>query len=194
MAWTIARLTTIAALVLFTGCGGGSGNTGHSAPRARGLVGLGLARVVSAKQGAFRTVIPPEFDYNPEQAQYDVEGTGALAGTAVVVVKEPVRLGDIHFFARQTVHFARRVPSIHRISRPSALIVGGAPALAMNYESREKAVHGRNGGAPAEVSTVRTVFVRHGRFVYLIREAWPAAQRARALAALEPILSNWQWQ
>ena len=184
MAWSIARSTTIAALVLFSGCGGGSGNPRHSEPRARGLVGLGLSRVVSAKQGAFRTVIPPEFDYNPQQAQYDIEGTGALAGTVVVVVKEPVRLGDIHFFARQTVHFARRVPSIHRISRTSALSVGGEPALALDYAVREKS------GA----WTVRTVFVRHGRFVYLIREAWPAAQRARALAALEPILSNWQWQ
>jgi hypothetical protein len=136
---------------------------------------------VTAKQGAFRTVIPPEFDYNPEQAQYDIEGTGALAGTVVVVVKEPVRLGDIHFFARQTVHFARRVPSIHRISRTSALSVGGEPALALDYAAREK-------------SGAWTVFVRHGQFVYLIREAWHPAQRAPALAALEPILSNWQWQ
>jgi hypothetical protein len=139
---------------------------------------------VSAKQGAFRTVIPPEFDYNPQQAQYDIEGTGALAGAAVVVVREPAQLGDINFFARQTVHFARRVPSIHRISRTSALSVGGEPALALDYAVREKS------GA----WTVRTVFVRHGQFVYLIREAWPAARRAPALAALEQILSNWQWQ
>ena len=194
MAWSIARSTTIAALVLFSGCGGGSGNPRRSEPRARGLVGLGLSRVVSAKQGAFRTVIPLGFEYNPAQAQYDIEGSGALGGSQVVVVREPVQPGDINFFARRTAYFARRVPSIHRISRPSALIVGGAPALAMNYESREKAVHGRNGGAPAEVSTVRTVFVRHGEFVYLIRGAWPAARRAPALAALEQILSNWQWQ
>ena len=184
MAWSIARSTTIAALVLFSGCGGGSGNPRRSEPRARGLVGLGLSRVVSAKQGAFRTVIPPEFDYNPQQAQYDIEGTGALAGTVVVVVREPVELGDINFFARQTVHFARRVPSIHRISRTSALSVGGEPALALDYVSREKS------GA----SVVRSVFVRHGQFVYIIREGWPAAQRAPALAALEQILSNWQWQ
>jgi hypothetical protein len=187
-------LTTIAALVLFTGCGGGSGNPGHSAPRARGLVGLGLAREVSGKEGAFRTVIPLGFEYNPAQAQYDIEGSGALGGSQVVVVREPVQPGDINFFARRTASFARRVPSIHRISRPSALIVGGAPALAMNYESREKAVHGRNGGAPAEVSTVRTVFVRHGEFVYIIRAAWGPAERAPTLAALEQVLSKWQWQ
>jgi hypothetical protein len=177
-------LTTIAALVLFSGCGGGSGNPRRSEPRARGLVGLGLSRVVSAKQGAFRTVIPPEFDYNSHEAQYDIEGTGALVGTAVVVVREPAALGDINFFARQTVHFARRVPSIHRISRTSALSVGGEPALALDYAVREK-----SGG-----STLRTVFVRHGEFVYLIREYWRHGQRAPALAALEQILSNWQWQ
>jgi hypothetical protein len=177
-------LTAITAVVLFSGCGGGSGNPRHSEPRARGLVGLGLSRVVSAKQGAFRTVIPPEFNYNPHEAQYDIEGTRALAGTAVVVVREPVELGDINFFARQTVHFARRVPSIHRISRTSALSVGGEPALALEYAVREKSGE----------SAVRTVFVRHGEFVYLIRGAWPAARRAPALAALEQILSSWQWQ
>ena len=188
MAWSIARSTTIAALVLFSGCGGGSGNPRRSEPRARGLVGLGLSRVVSAKQGAFRTVIPPEFNYNPHEAQYDIEGTRALAGTAVVVVREPVELGDINFFARQTVHFARRVPSIHRISRTSALSVGGEPALALDYTARER-VRGKS-----EESTLRTVFVRHGQFVYLIRAGWPAARPAPALAALEQILSNWQWQ
>ena len=177
-------MTTIAALVLFTGCGGGSGNTGHSAPRARGLVGLGLARVVSAKQGAFRTVIPLGYSYNASETQYDIEGTGALDGILVVVVREPAQLGDINAFARRLVASARRVPSIHRISRPSALSVGGEPALALDYVSREKS------GA----SVVRSVFVRHGQFVYIIREGWPAAQRAPALAALEQILSNWQWQ
>ena len=184
MAWTIARLTTIAALVLFTGCGGGSGNPGHSAPRARGLVGLGLAREVSGKEGAFRTVIPPEFDYNPQQAQYDIEGTGALAGTVVVVVREPVQPGGINFYARRTAYFARRVPSIHRISRTSALSVGGEPALALEYAVREKSGE----------SAVRTVFVRHGEFVYIIRAAWGPAERAPTLAALEQVLSKWQWQ
>jgi hypothetical protein len=200
-------LTTIAALVLFTGCGGGSGNPGHSAPRARGLVGLGLAREVSAKEGAFRTVIPLGFEYNPSQGQYDIEGSGAVGGSQVAVVREPVQpevlqvpvksllhIKGINFYARRTAYFARRVPSIHRISRPSALIVGGAPALAMEYESREKRVVGKNGGAPAEVSTVRTVFVRHGEFVYIIRAAWQPGQRAPALAALEQVLSRWQWQ
>jgi hypothetical protein len=181
VAWTIARLTTIAALVLFTGCGGGSGNPGHSAPRARGLVGLGLARVVTARQGSFRTVIPLGFSYNSGQAQYDIEGSG---GSQVVVVREPVQLGDINYFARRTAHFARLVPSIHRVSRPSALIVGGEPALAMDYESREK----------GQESAVRTVFVRHGQFVYIIRGAWRPAQRAPTLAGLEQVLSKWQWQ
>jgi hypothetical protein len=184
VAWTIARLTTIAALVLFTGCGGGSGNPGHSAPRARGLVGLGLARVVTARQGAFRTVIPLGYNYNPYQAQYDIEGIGALVGSQLVVVREPVQLGDINFFARRTVDAARHVPSIHGISRPSPLIVAGAPALAMEYESRLK----------GEESAVRTVFVRHGQFVYIIRGAWRPGQRAPTLAALEQLLSKWQWQ
>jgi hypothetical protein len=194
-------LTTIAALVLFTGCGGGSGNTGHSAPRARGLVGLGLARVVSAKQGAFRTVIPLGYSYNASETQYDIEGTGALDGILVVVVREPAQLGDINAFARRLVASARRVPSIHRISRPSALSVGGEPALALEYAAREKiaAAGGRRPrAAPArpgwEESALRSVFVRHGRFVYIIRAAWRPGQHAPASAALEQVLSNWQWQ
>jgi hypothetical protein len=177
-------LTTIAALVLFTGCGGGSGNPGHSEPRARGLVGLGLARVVSAKQGGFRTVIPLGFNYNPFQTQYDIEGNGALEGILVVVVREPVQLGDINAFARRTVAFARRVPSIHRISRPSPVSVAGEPALALEYAGREKSGE----------SALRTVFVRHGQFIYIIRAGWRAGQHAPASAALAQVLSNWQWQ
>jgi hypothetical protein len=177
-------LATIAALVLFSGCGGGSGNPGLSAPRARGLVGLGLSRVVSARQGAFRTVIPLGFSYNPYQAQYDIEGTGALAGTEVVAIRESVQLGDINAWVRRTVDATRRIPRIHRVSRPSALTVAGEPALALDYTAREK----------GEESAYRQIFVRHGQFVYIIRGAWPAAQRAPASAALEQILSSWQWQ
>ena len=168
MSWT-----TIAAVVVFTGCGGGSGKkTG--------------TRVVSAKSRTFRTVVPlGGFTYNASQAQYAVEGNGVRGGILLVVIREPVeRVGGIDALARRSLRAARHERGIHQVSGPSALSVGGDPALAMDYSSREKAGE----------SQLHQIFVRHGKWVYVIREAWPTVQQAAASGALEEVLSHWQWQ
>jgi hypothetical protein len=181
VARSVARLTAIAAAVLFAGCGGGSTSKSSS---GTGSVGR---PVVSAKSGAFRTVVPLGFTYIRSQAQY--QSTGPEEGKGVptadlVVIREPVAQGDINAVARRTVRAVRHEPGARPPSGPLALSVGGQPALAVEYVVRE------NG----EESHFRQVFVRHGGSVYYIRESWPLRQASAAQSGFEELLSNWQWQ
>jgi hypothetical protein len=170
-------LTTIAAVVLLSGCGGGSGG------KSAGTVGG--SRVVSAREGAFRTVVPVGFHYSGSQTQFNTEGVGVNAGMALVVIREPVRVvGGIKASARRTLSGARHETGVHRLSGLTALSVGGEPALAEGYAGTEK----------GKEWNFHQVLVRHGPWVYFIREAWSAGQHAAAVAALKEVLSNWQWQ
>jgi hypothetical protein len=173
-------LTTIAAVVLVAGCGGGSGK------KSAGTVPVsGFSRMVSAKSGAFRTVVPIGFTRIVAAAQYQAAGPEEDGvTTSLVVIREPVRDGDINAVASRTLSAVRHQPGAHDLSRPSALSVGGQPALALDYAVSET---GREWD-------FRQVFVRYGAYVYYIRETSLPPQYAVALSAFEELLSNWQWQ
>jgi hypothetical protein len=175
-------LTAIAVAVLFAGCGGGSTN------KSAGTVSGSGSRVVSAKSGKFRTVVPLGFSYiTGSQAQYQSSGPEEAKGSPVVnlvVIREPAAQGDINAVARRTLSAVRHQPGVRAVSGPLPLSVGGQPALAVEYGVREK----------GEESHYRQVLVRHGPWVYYIREAWPARQASTAQSGFEELLSNWQWQ
>jgi hypothetical protein len=171
-------LTAIAAVVLFAGCGGGSAkksavSSSASAPRA-----------VSATAGVFRTVVPLGFTTIDSKAQFYATGLDEdKVVTSLVVIREPVRLGDVNAVARRTLRLRSHQRNTHQVSHPSPLTVGGEPALELDYVLTEG---GREWHA-------REVFVRHRGFVYYIRDFSPG-QYALASTALEELLGSWQWQ
>ena len=184
----------IAAVILLAGCGGGSGTKSTGTPSVGGSptgtssVG-GSRQVVSAKEGAFRTVVPVGLylQTGSEFSYYATTGPQEHgAPTAVLVLHEPVPPGGINAFVRSTLRALKRQSrSARRLSGPFALRVGGEPALAVDYLQPEE------GG---KESRWRQVFVMHGESFYVIREYSSPAQHAVGLAALEEVLSHWQWQ
>ena len=180
MARGFTRVTTIAAVVLLAGCGGGSGN------KSAGTVSSSGAReVVSARQGAFRTVVPLGYSYSPSVTQYRVAGPqeGGIYDV-VLVTREPVRLGDMNTLAGRTLRAARRLPKAHQVSQLGGLSVDGEPAVAVDYV------------VPAEgrETHVRQVFVNHGQWVYVITASSVTTQYATNSGALDEVTGYWRWQ
>jgi len=174
-------LTTVAAVVLFAGCGGGSAN------KSAGSVSAGaVSRDVSAKEGGFRTLIPLGYTKSASETQYNAIGPqeGGIYDT-VLVIHEPVRLGDINTLARRTLRVTRHQKRIHHVSQIHRLSVGGEPALAVDY-------YVSPGGGQGEAH-LRQVFVSHGKWVYIIRASAVITQDAVSLRALDEVISNWQW-
>lgn len=175
---------TMAAAVLLAGCGGGSSNKSAGTASVSGFA----SREVAAKSGAFRTLVPLAYTYNSgSQAQFQASGPeeGGLADS-LVVVRDPLRLGDMNTLARRTLRAAAHQRSIHRLSGPSTQSVGGEPALAVGFYF-----------LPAEGTAevhLRQVMVSHGGWVYIIRASAVTTQDARSLRALEELISNWHWQ
>jgi hypothetical protein len=80
--------------------------------------------VVSATQGAFRTVIPLGFKYISSKARYYATGLGeGDVVTSLVVIREPVRLGDVNAVARRLLRAISHQRSTRQISHPSPLTV-----------------------------------------------------------------------
>lgn len=178
---TVARLTTIAAVLVVTGCGAGSGKKSVSGLTSRD----GAGQEVTARQGAFRTVVPAGYAYTQSVTQYRVAapGEGGIYNV-VLVVREPVRLGDMNVLSHRTLSAAKRQPHIHVISPLRRVSVDGEPALAVDYVE------------PAEgrETHVREVFVNHGGWVYIIQASSTATQFATNSGALEETIAHWRWQ
>jgi len=161
VARSVARLTTIAAVVLLAGCGGGSGNKSAGTESTAGAGSAAGSRLATARQGAFRTVVPVGFHHLSAQTQYNVEGDGARGGIVLLVIREPAALGGINAFARRVLSAARHEAGVHRLSGPTPLSVAGEPALRVGYAASEKTGE----------SNILQVLVRHRGWVYFIRGA-----------------------
>jgi hypothetical protein len=170
---------TIAAVALFAGCGSGSGTkkAGTASPG-------GQSRIVTAKDGGFSTVTPRGYAYEPSAAQY--VATGPEAGgsdTTVIVLRQPVREGDFRTVARQTLRALKQPHKARQVSRLRSLSVDGEPALAVDYVV----------AGAGKVQHVSLVFVRHGDWVYLIRDFVSPIRYAAALGELDEVIRNWHW-
>ena len=166
---------TLAAVLMFVGCGGGSGK--------KSVTAGGVSRVVSARQGAFRTVIPLGYTYSPGAAQYIAFGPQENGiYDSLVVIREPVRLGDINTLVRRELTAIRR-QKVHQLSRQRSS-VDGEPAIAIDYLAP----------AQGKETHLREVFASHGQWVYVIRTSAVTTQYATSLGALEEVINNWRWR
>jgi hypothetical protein len=173
----------VAAVVLFAGCGGGSSKktVGTHSP---GPTGPGPA--IAAHRG-FSTVIPA--GYVPEESSGEYLATGPRAGglntTLFIFRQPPEQEGDINAIARRTMRAARR--QRYHLLPLRSLSVDGEPALAVGYvvEPGRTANH-----SPQHVSLV---LVRHGEWVYQIRDFAPLALYPAAAGALEEVIRDWHW-
>jgi len=177
-----ATLTTIGAVMLFAGCGGGS-----SSKRAGTVLQRGPIAVVS-KDGEFRTVIPRGYTNHPSVAQYWAEGPVESGfATLVLVVHERVsKEVNLNTFAHRVLRSARQ--TARSVSRLEPLSVDGEQALAVDY------LVAATGTLKGKETRVRQVYVKHGPWVMIIRDVALPAQYQASLGALEEVLGNWHWQ
>jgi hypothetical protein len=171
----------MATLMLVASCGGGS-----TKKDARRVLPAGPTPVV-AKEGEFRTVIPRGYTNNPSAAQYFANGPaegGFLASVSVIRKAVSTEVG-INTYIHRLLRFLR--PLIQRPSHLEPLSVNGDPALAMDYFVTA------TGSLKGQVTHVRQVFVKHGRWVFFIRDITLPAQYAASLPALDEVLRNWKW-
>jgi hypothetical protein len=177
-----ATLTTIAAVILFAGCGGGSSNK-----RAGTVLRSGPIPVVS-KDGEFRTVIPRGYANNPSVAQYWASGpVEAGFAVALLVVRQAVsKEVNLNTFAHRVLRGVRQVA--RSVSRLERLSVDGEQALAVDY------LVTATGTLKGKETHVRQVLVKHGPWVMFIRDIALPAQYQASLGALDEVLGNWHWQ
>jgi hypothetical protein len=174
---------TITAVMLFVGCGGGSSNkSAHTLS-----VGAGSGELI-AKEGEFRTVIPPAYADYPSAAQYWVRGPQEQGFvTSLIVVRERVpKTVDINILARRVRTILMRVA--RQVSHLEPLTVDGIPGFGLDY-----LVTG-GGTAKGKVTHIRQVLVKHGRWLYFIRDVALPTQYAASLEALDQVLRAWRWQ
>jgi hypothetical protein len=173
----------LAVVMLFAGCGGGS-----STKSAQTVSGGGTSGEVSAKEGEFHTVVPTAYENASESgSQLWVRGPGEGGfQTSVIVVREHARKDDINSFARRTVRLMSR--AARRISPLETLTVDGVPALAVSYTE--------TGGGATEGKEihVRQVMVKHGAWIFLIRDLALPKQYPASLEAQDEVIHNWHWQ
>ncbi|SRR6266566_1858050 len=178
-----ATLTAFATLVLFAGCGGGSTN------KSAGTKAQGGPIPIPAKEGEFRTVIPRGYTNNPSVAQYWARGPEAEDGLAInlIVVRQAVpKAVDLKTFADGTLgSFSHRAG---RGSHLEQLSVDGEPAVAADYFVTA------SGTLKGRKTHVRQVWVKHGPWVFFIRDIAPPVQYAASLGALGEVLAKWHWQ
>jgi hypothetical protein len=175
-------LTTIAAVMLFAGCGGGSSNK-----RAGTVVQGGPIPAVS-KEGEFRTVIPRGYANHPSVAQYWAEGPaeGGFATTLLVVRERVSKEVNLNTFVHRALRGLRQ--GARSVSRLEPLSVDGEQALAVDY------LVTATGTLKGKETHVRQVLVKHGPWVMFIRDIALPAQYQASLGALEELLGNWHWQ
>ena len=177
-----ATLITVATVVLFVGCGGGSSKHGTAAS-----VQVGPSPIV-AKDGEFRTVIPRGYANYPSVAQYWAtrpQQNGLLASVLVVRQAVSQKIG-ISTFARSMVRAIR--PITQSLSHLQPVSVDAEPGYAVEY------VTTGTGTVQGKLSHVRQVLVKHGQWVFFIRDLALPAEYAATLGALDEVLRNWHWQ
>ena len=173
---------TLAMVMLFAGCGGGSSS--KSAPTLS--VGGANGEVI-AKEREFRTVIPPAYTNYPNAAQYWARGPEEAGFvTSLVVVREKGRKGDIKTYVRRYLRLIRH--AVRRLSHLQALSVDGQPAFAMDWFNTG------TGTAQGKEFHVRQVLVKHGPWVFFIRDFALPRQYAASLGALDEVIRHWHWQ
>jgi hypothetical protein len=175
---------TLAMVMLFAGCGGGSSN---KSAQTLSVSGSGTSREVSAKEGEFRTIIPQAYANTESAGQYWARGpeeNGFV--TSLLVVRERAGKGGINAYARRTVRAAHR--TARRVSHLQALSVDGVRGFAVDYF-----VAGV-GTTLGKEQHVRQVMVQHGPWVFLIRDFALTKQYAASLEALDEVIRNWHWQ
>jgi hypothetical protein len=173
----------MAALMLSAGCGGGSSKKGASSP-----VQVGPHPIV-AKEGEFSTVIPRGYANHPSVAQYWAQGPveNGFPGfpTSVIVVRNPVgKEVAISTYAHRLLRAFGRSAGVH--ARP--LSVDGEPGFVLDY------IVTGTGSVKGVRTHVRQVLVKHGPWVFFIRDIALPAQYAASLGALDEVLSNWRWR
>jgi hypothetical protein len=184
--WVVTRptatLITMATVVLCAGCGGGSNKVG-----ANTIVQVG-PRPIVAKDGEFQTMIPRGYAIHPSSAQYWADGPEEAGFiTSVLVVREAVsKKLEISTYARRLLRAIRTIA--RRVSHLKRLSVGAEPAFAFDYF-----VTG-TGTAQGKLTHVRQVLVKHGPWVWFIRDVASPAQYAASLGALDEVLRNWRWR
>ena len=102
----------IATAAMLAGCGGASSTKTASTKTAiTRSQSTGSGHVVTAKSGAFSTIVPQGYTYAPTAAQYVVTGSEAGEGVpTIAVVRQPSSAGDVATVARQTLRALRRPP------------------------------------------------------------------------------------
>jgi hypothetical protein len=179
---SVPTWVTLTALMLVAGCGGGSANktTGTQAPSAK------TGGIVSAKEGAFRTVIPPTYRQTDSPAQYYVVGTEEDGfAPSLVVVREKAR-GGISALARDRRRTYRTF--LHRVSRLEASSVDGNPAFALGYTTKG------TGTQKGKEFSVRQVLVKNGQWLYIISAISLPTQAAASRSSLNEVIQDWHWQ
>jgi hypothetical protein len=176
-------LTTLAMVILCAGCGGGSGKTS-----AKTLPVGGTTGEVSAREGEFRTIVPPVYVSEGEApVQYWARGPEEAGFvTSILVARERAPKGGLNAYARLIYRNPRH--TVSRLSRPPALRVDGVPALAVDY------FESGTGTQAGKVQHVRQVMVQHGPWIFLIRDFALPNQYAASLEALDEVISHWRWQ
>jgi hypothetical protein len=185
MASRAARLMTIAAAAIFAGCGGGSSTkTAITSTAPGGLVGSG--QLVTAKNGAFSTVVPAAYTYTPTAAQFVTRGPEEGGSAPVIaVIRQPASEGDVATVARETLRAVKRPPKpAQQASALRSSSVAGEVASAFDYVVA---------GAPGHSQHVIIVLVRHREWVYSVRAASSSTQYQALNRALEEVIGKWRW-
>jgi hypothetical protein len=172
----------IAAVIMCAGCGGGSTKKSAAPPIQVG------PRPIVAKGGEFRTIIPRGYANYPSVAQFWATGPVEYGfSTGVIVVREPAsREVDISTIERRLLRGFR--PSTRRASHIQWLSVNGQQAFSVDY------LVTATGTLAGKVTHVRQVLVKHGAWVFFIRDIALPAQYPASLSALDEVLRNWRWQ
>ena len=176
-----AILMTMAAVMLFAGCGGGS------AKKSSGTTVQTGPMPIVAKEQEFRTVIPRGYVNHPSVAQYWAEGpVEAGFPTSVLVVRQAVsKEVSLNAFAHRVHRAARQLT--RKLSPLQAVSVNGEPGFAIDY------LVTATGTLKGKVTHVRQVLVKRGPWVLFIRDIALPAQYGASLLAFDEVLRNWRW-
>jgi hypothetical protein len=142
---------------------------------------------IVAKEGEFSTVIPRGYANHPSVAQYWAEGPveNGIPTSVIVVRNQVAKEVAISTYAHRVLRAFG--PSARGVAyRP--LSVDGEPGFALDY------IVTGTGSVKGVRTHVRQVLVKHGAWVFFIRDLALPAQYTASLAALDEVLSNWRWQ
>jgi hypothetical protein len=156
---------------------------GHAAPTPS-------ARAIVARNGGFRTILPPGFASHSGGEQsieyWMTRSNGGGRPTQLIVFRAIARKG-LAAIARLALQHLKEQPAIvpkaYDISSLQPLEIDGQPALAVDYKV-----------ASHKPSVRRQVFVIDGEWTYEISVSAAPTQFAASLSALDEVIHNWRWQ